>query len=243
MDDGLDALVRRVDEDRWLAARFANGETRRNLIALYALNYEIAHAAEAAGQSGLAAIRLSWWREAIAEMKQGGPPRGHPTLQALAPLIDGIDTQLVEALIEARLSDAEPQPFADWAALEAYVDATAGNLMRLALALCGMEAGPYARDAALAWGYSGLLRARPAWRARGRSAPPPGATDADFLQRAWSAHAAARASTKAAPERAFPAIGYVALAPFYLRRLDRAGPAPLFSRQWRLLRAAASGRL
>ncbi|MBK8544168.1 MAG: hypothetical protein IPL62_11845 [Caulobacteraceae bacterium] len=41
MDD-LDTLVRRVDEDRWLAARFAPPLVRERLIAIYAVNYEIA---------------------------------------------------------------------------------------------------------------------------------------------------------------------------------------------------------
>jgi hypothetical protein len=39
--DDLDTLVRRVEEDRWLAARFAPPLVRERLIAIYAVNYEI----------------------------------------------------------------------------------------------------------------------------------------------------------------------------------------------------------
>jgi len=38
--DDIDALVRRVDPDRWLASRFiADAQARADVIALYAFNY------------------------------------------------------------------------------------------------------------------------------------------------------------------------------------------------------------
>ena len=66
--ESLDALVRRVDEDRWLAARFAPRLVRERLTALYALNHEIARAAEGASNPTLGEMRLLWWRDAIAEI-------------------------------------------------------------------------------------------------------------------------------------------------------------------------------
>ena len=45
-DTDLDALVRRVDPDRWLASRFiADPKARTDVIALYAFNYELARVA------------------------------------------------------------------------------------------------------------------------------------------------------------------------------------------------------
>ena len=68
MDDLDSQLVRRTDEDRWLASRFAPADVRADLIALYALNYEVARTVEVVSQPTLGDIRLAWWREAIAEI-------------------------------------------------------------------------------------------------------------------------------------------------------------------------------
>ena len=54
----LDADVRRHDEDRWLASRFAPADVRARLIAIYALNYEIARTAEVVSTPALVEIRL-----------------------------------------------------------------------------------------------------------------------------------------------------------------------------------------
>ena len=80
-DDDLDALVRRVDPDRWLASRFiADAEQRADVVALYALNYELAHVAETVREPLVGEIRLTWWREAIDAIFAGEPPRRHPVL-------------------------------------------------------------------------------------------------------------------------------------------------------------------
>src|SRR3954469_8491687 len=88
-DDDLDGLVRRTDPDRWLASRFvADAPARADLIALYALNYELSRAAEVASRPLVAEMRLAWWREAIEEAfdeAAGGlPGRRHPAASALA---------------------------------------------------------------------------------------------------------------------------------------------------------------
>src|SRR5215217_5167640 len=88
MDDteDLDALVRRVDPDRWLAARFvADPERRGELIALSALNHELARVAETVRNPLMGEIRLAWWREGLEAMAAGGPARPQPALQALQP--------------------------------------------------------------------------------------------------------------------------------------------------------------
>lgn len=249
MDEDLDLLVRRVDEDRWLASRFAPDDARGRLIAIYALNHEIARAAEAVRTPAIGDIRLAWWREALAEVHAGKRPRVHPVLHeyALARKSADLPIGALEALIDARSNDLENAPFATAAQREAYIDATAGNVMRLAVAACGenpQEHDALIRQAALAWGCSGLLRAEPAWRARGRRVLAQADETLDALSDcSRAAYEALRAMAKAPPQ-VFPALGYVTLVPTYLKALQRGRrDAPLLIRQGKLVAAVATGRL
>lgn len=61
----VDDIVRRVDEERWLSSRYAPAEKRDTLIALYALNFELARIRVQVTEAGLAAIRFQWWRDAL----------------------------------------------------------------------------------------------------------------------------------------------------------------------------------
>ncbi|MES1198502.1 MAG: squalene/phytoene synthase family protein [Pseudomonadota bacterium] len=247
----LDALVRRVDEDRWLASRFAARAARTRLIALYALNYEIARTAETVTQAPIGDIRLAWWRDAVEEIRAGKTPRTHPVVQAVAELVraGALPRAPLDALIEARGKDLDAAPFATWDELDRYVDATAGGMMRLASAACGAEAlEALVNPAARAWGLLGLLRAAPVWRARGRRLTPPDVTLADLLDRARAAHRALR--DLVVPATLFPALGYVALAPRYLSALSASGhdlerdlvTPSLISRQLTLVAASATGQ-
>ena len=86
--EDLDALVRRVDPDRWLASRFiADREKRADVIALYAFDYELRRAAEATSNPIMCEIRLAWWSEALDEIYGGAPVRRHPTAEALAQAV------------------------------------------------------------------------------------------------------------------------------------------------------------
>jgi phytoene synthase len=243
----LESLVRRVDEDRWLASRFAPVPARAKLIALYAVNYEIARTGEVVREAALGDIRLHWWREALAEIAGGAAPREHPALQALAGAFPQAAGEL-QALAEARRADLEAAPFQTWADVESYLDATAGAVMRLAITACAPEANAglaaFAQSAARAWGLVGLARSARFWQARGRAIHPrEDGGEASLLERAEAAYAAARAMP-APPAAAFPAFGYVALAPAYLRALrEGKGEPPLLARQLRLVAAAATGRL
>ena len=238
----LDGLVRRVDEDRWLASRFAPARVRRRLTALYALNYEIARTADVVSDRGVGIIRLAWWREALGEMGDGRSAHAHPVLRAL----EGVQLPLptLTTLIEAREKDFEAAPFQNWTDLECYLDATAGGLIKLAIEACS-HATPseiVIRQAGRAWGYVGLARAEPFWRARGRLLlPQAGASLGELIDRALRAYAEAR--TTALPNEAFPALGYLALVPSYARALKRGRcETPLSARQLKLIAAAASGR-
>ena len=70
-----------------------------------------------------------------------------------------------ESLIAARSFDASAEQFADFAALETYLDYTGGRVMRLAIQVLGGNAD-LAREAALAFGLAGLIRSLPFHAAR-----------------------------------------------------------------------------
>lgn len=241
MTESLDALVRRVDPDRWLAARFA-GARREHLSALYALNHELARVAETVSTPMLGDIRLAWWREGI----EGEQRRVHPVLEALGR-VQGLDTAVLTAMVDARSPDLEPEPFADEDALVAYIDGTAGNLMAAAARVLDPAAqGAMVRGAARAWGWAGLWRAGPSWKARGRRWTPLSWEDADEAEIA--AHVAhrvdaaldeARDELKALPVAAFPAVAYATLARGYAHG---ARPGDLEKRA-RLLTAVVRGRI
>jgi phytoene synthase len=242
----LDKQVRHHDEDRWLASRFAPADMRARLIAIYALNHEIARTADVVTQPAIGDIRLAWWREALDEIAQGKPPRAHPLLQAIAE--DDARSSVWERLIAARGKDLDAAPFGTWRALEDYVDATAGGVMRMAMAACGVDAEPHeplVHAAAQAWGCVGLLRAEAHWRARGRALlPREGRALEEMSARVRRAMGEVRALSARLPAAAFPAVGYVVLAPDYLRAHERGHDgAPLLLRQFRLIASAATGRL
>ena len=66
----------------------------------------------------------------------------------------------LEAIIAARAFDSSGEHFADFAALETYLDATGGAVMRLAAQILGGDPG-LVREAGLAYGLTGLLRSLP----------------------------------------------------------------------------------
>lgn len=247
MTEDLDTLVRRVDEDRWLAARFAPPLVRERLNAIYAVNYEIARTAETVREPGLGAIRLLWWREGFEEIVAGKPPRVHPALEALArSLTDKTALAALQQIADARALDFEPQPFATWDDVERYLDVTAGALMAACAAQCEARApDAFVKAAGRAWGYTGLLRAAEFWRARGRSAlPKDGGDVAEMRQRARSSYEEACALVPSLSQELFPAFGYLALVPGYLKSIEQGRDGrPLLMRQLMLVAAAATGRV
>ncbi len=156
--------VRRHDPDRYLCALFAPAARRETLFALYAFNDEIARTREQVSEPMLGMIRLQWWREAVAAIYDGKPPK-HDVAEALAAAVaaGGLERTEIDRLIDSRERDLDDEPPADLAALEDYVDGTSATLARLAVGVLGGGAG--AREAAghvgIAWALTGLLRAVP----------------------------------------------------------------------------------
>ncbi len=202
-------MVRRGDPDRWLASRFvADAAARADVVALYALNIELARIAEQVREPLMGEIRLTWWREAIEEIFAGVPPRRHPVVAGLAQAIArrALPPAPFEAMVEARFADLETDPFADLDAIERYLDAAAGAPMALSCAVLGAADAPVVTPAARAWGLAGLARIRRL----------PNTVEGKVLQTRDAEHLAdARATATGLPVSAFPAIAYACLAKPY----------------------------
>jgi 15-cis-phytoene synthase len=235
---GLDDIIRRADPDRWLASRFiTDTDARADVIALYAFNHELARIAETVREPLMGEIRLTWWREALDEIFAGGAVRRHPVTDALAPAIRrrNLARAPLEAMVEARFADLEPETLAEDTALESYIDGTAGALMALAVATAGGGDAHGLRPIAWAWGLAGLLRLRKA----GVERLPAHWDPARVRAAVRGAMAEARPAVAALPVAAFPCIAYAALVGPYA--VDRA-PSEL-EKRLRLTIAVLAGRL
>jgi phytoene synthase len=235
------ATVRRADPDRYFSALFAPAGRRPFLFALYALNHELAHIGESVREPMIGEIRLAWWRETV-QGARDGRPRPHDVARALASVLGevALPTELFDAMIEARSFDLTAEPFTDDAARDAYLDATSGNVMRLASRILGGEDGSddLAREAGIAYGLAGLLRNHAAHAARGK----PFLNDIGYATAASDARARLAAARKAKmPKQALAAFLPATLVPLYLRNPAR--DVPIHRRQIALLGASLRGRI
>lgn len=194
----LDALIRRVDPDRWISSRFiADRQARADVIALYAFDHELARAPKVSSNPLIGEIRLTWWREALDEVFEARPVRRHPTVEALAEAIRrrGLSREALEGLIDARYRELDPEPFGEADALD-WARGTGGAVAVIAARLLDADAAAEdARPAGSAWALG--RRA-----AEGSGLRP--AMDREL--------AAARAAVKRLSVQAFPAVAHAVLA-------------------------------
>ncbi|HEX4113306.1 MAG TPA: squalene/phytoene synthase family protein [Stellaceae bacterium] len=253
----LAALLRRHDYDRYLMALFAPTARRPAVQAIYAFNYEIARIRETVREPMLGQIRLEWWREGIAAAFAEGPVRRHEVLTPLAEAIRqwGLSRDPFDRLIDARYHDLSTEPPATLAALESYAEETSAPLQLLVLETldaAGVEANRAAREAAIAYALTGLLRATPFLARSSRHSVPPSLAEEPkaIAERAKIHLAAARALRTRISRAALPALLPAVLAAADLARLGRAGFDPFADaltrrdpwRAWRLAIAVIRGR-
>ena len=219
--DDLDALLRRVDPDRWLSSRFIGQAAQRaDVIALYAFDHELARAPRVASNALLGEIRLTWWREALEEIFEGRAVRQHPTAQALAGVVGrrGLAREDLEAMIDARYRELDPAPMSEGEVLDWARD-TGGLAAQLAAQV--LDPTTEARMA---------LAGGTAWSLGKRLANSPELRPT-FLKVIHAARSASRNLSVAA----FPAVAHAALA---------GRPAQNdFARRLRLTIAVARGRI
>ncbi len=251
--DACAQLVDRGDPDRFLAVMAAPLWARELLFPLYAFNLEIGRAPWVAQEPLVAEMRLQWWRDMVAAAESGAA-KAHEVAGPLHGLIRdaGLPVTVLDRLIAARRWDCWHEPFADAAALEAYVEDTGAGLMWLAARALGAPDGAEAAVRAFGWasGLANLLRAVPELQARGRQ-PLPAGTDPGALARQGLARLAeARKACRTLPKAAAPALlaGWQAEP---LLRIAARDPAAVpegrlllseFSRRGRLMWQAFSSR-
>jgi phytoene synthase len=217
----LDALVRRVDPDRWMSSRFIHDrEKRADVVSLYAFDHELARAPRVSSNPLIGEIRLTWWAEALDEIFGKGRARRHPTVQALAEAAarQGLARERLEGLIDARYRELDPTPMSADEALE-WARGAGGGVAELVAGLLDPDGGEgAAREAGAAWALGRRLASAP-----------------DLRPVFAGALARARVEVGRLSPQAFPAVAHAALA-------GRPGGGEL-ARRLRVTWAVARGRI
>lgn len=249
-------MVEAGDADRFTATMAAPPAARARLWPIYAANLEIARAPWAARDPMLAEMRLQWWIDTIRDLGAGRGRGGHPVTEALAPILaaDPDIADLLAGAAEARRWDCGTDPFADHGHFDAYIDATAGNLMWAAARALGATGGAESavRDLARGAGLAQWFRAVPVLAARGRVPLVDGRAEAirALAEEGRLRILRARSALTGLAGAARPALWPAATARAILRRAAAkparvaAGDLALseFERRARLLWAASTGR-
>lgn len=134
------------DPEVALAIAHAPIAARNGLRALWALDARIAEAVRAAVEPMMAEIRLTWWRDALAELGQGRAPE--PLLEVLAGL--DIDGEALSDLPEGWIVLLDPPPLAEPALLR-YGRERGGSLFGQAARLLGRPDFAPLVDAGAGW--------------------------------------------------------------------------------------------
>jgi len=246
-DQGLAALAQRLradDPDRWAMAMLAAPPARPRLLTLYALNADLARTALSARDPLLAGMRVQWWVDRLAALRDAPPPPH----ELLSPLWSawGAGAAAFAPLAEARLHDADREPFVSAEAVVAYADATGAALMAHAAQALGAADGPALRAQGRGAALVAWLRARPALQELGLgiARPDPGFVQS-LAKAASAAFAQATAARRTIPRPAAPALYPGAAIRPALRAAatgtDSAAPSE-FARRAALARLALTGR-
>lgn len=178
-DEGLNtcaALLEKGDPDRFRAVMAAPRAARRVLFPIYALNLEVARIPWLSKEPMIVAMRLQWWRDALAEIAAGGEVRAHEVLAPLKSVVTPEVASALDQVVAARECDCDVTPFHDEAALRAYLAATGGELMWAAGAALGatVAEAPQLRAIGAAQGLANYFLALPELVERGRRPLPDG---------------------------------------------------------------------
>jgi phytoene synthase len=215
----FDARLKRTDENRWLASRYAPQAARERLVAVYLLHQELQRAL-GMSEAMIGKIRIQWWRETL-EGIAAGTPRWHDLSLELARAFDGRADLLAAAhelvdrfddVIDDHLHSGGHEAGEAHAARHLAAEAALARLAGLAL---DGGATPEQLEA--------LARCGEAHLAALAELP-------DAAERRKAAQAAARML----PAELWPAIAHLAA--------DGPNQTPL-RRRWRILRAVAARRL
>ncbi len=219
----FDARLKRADEDRWLASRYAPAPDRERVAAIYLLNLELQRALQTK-EPMLGKIRLQWWRETMEQVAGAGPVRRHDLAEELArvlasrPDLHAAAAALIDRyddILDDHLHAGGHQPGGDHEARHLAVE---GAVMKLAALALDAMAAPEQLATLAALGEARI------------------ALSADLPHAADRWRSACQAARKV-PAALWPAILHLALT-------DLPSPqASDFARRWRLLKTAFTHRL
>lgn len=151
--------LKQRDRERWLACLYAAAPARPGLVALFALDAELAQVVASSSDPLLCEIKLAWWRDRLTEL-DSGPAPAQPLLQALQarvlPRLKGAELALLEDYWLARLGNGEPPSAADDG--QATLFQAAGRLLGGDVAEAGMLGLALAQGLAVPGRTSVLLR-------------------------------------------------------------------------------------
>ncbi|WND02205.1 squalene/phytoene synthase family protein [Temperatibacter marinus] len=148
-------LVKKNDPDRYKLILLCSFQEQARLLALTALNYELAQCLTATNEPLLAQIKLQWWYEALEEAAKGAI-RKHPLIEEIAKADIEISTLL--ELVTARQEENESESPPTLASTFAYAEKTAGQLHVFMTRSKNAEAIEKASLIGSAWGLISLVR-------------------------------------------------------------------------------------
>jgi phytoene synthase len=155
------ALAREGERDRWLSALFAPEAARPHLHALAAFDFEIGRIRTATREALAGEMRLAWWREALAGLRDG-EAAAHPVAAALIDTIAkfALPKGAFDDLLHTRAFDLYDDAMPTLDDLEAYCRQTDAALFQSAALILGEGRDLGAAEASDAAGQAtGLTRA------------------------------------------------------------------------------------
>lgn len=206
--DACAGIVERGDPERFLAIMAGPVDARRTLFPIVAFNVEVARAPWVTQEPMIAEMRLQWWRDALEEIASDGQVRRHEVVTPLAEVLTPKQARDLDRLVAMRRWDIYSDPFEDAAHFDAYLGATAADLMIVAAQALGDASAEVVRGFGWGVGLANWLRAVPDLEARGRVPMVDGRPEAVQLlaKRGIALIREARARRAAVSAKARPAL-------------------------------------
>jgi phytoene synthase len=140
---------------------FLPPEKRRAITALYAFCREVDDVVDECTDPQLAATKLAWWRNEVANLFAGKPQ--HPVTRALGAGVAayGITAERLNDIIDGMEMDLTQSRYLDWAGLERYCYRVASVVGLLAAGIFGYRSPrtlEYARDLGIAFQLTNIIR-------------------------------------------------------------------------------------
>ena len=133
----------------YYAFRFLPPRRRAAITAFYAFCREVDDVVDEVHDPGVAAVKLAWWRQEVAQAFAGRPT--HPVTKALQPLAaeHGIEAAHLEQVIEGCEMDLQQTRYLDYPALQRYCHRVAGVVGEVAANIFGRT-----RDETIAYAHT-----------------------------------------------------------------------------------------